>query len=48
LDGDHKVKKERMLFLLEWMLKALTFTGSRNRALERDIEDFIRDLKKGS
>jgi len=40
------MKKEKMLFILEWIYKSLTFTRYRNRELEKDIEDLIRDIKK--
>jgi len=40
------MKIERMLFLLEWMLKALTFTMKKNKPLEKEIEDLIKDIKK--
>ena len=35
-----------MLFILRWMLKALTFLSGRNLQLEKDIEDLIAELEK--
>ena len=37
--------KRHMLFLLNWMLKAMTFIGIRDVRLERDIRDLLKEVK---
>ena len=37
--------KRHMIFLLNWMLKAMTFIGIRDVELERDIRDLLKEVK---
>jgi hypothetical protein len=43
------MKTERILFLLKWMLKALTFISKKDilekKGLEKSLEDYIKDIE---
>lgn len=36
----------KMIWLLEWMLQAMTFMRGKDRLLEAEIELFLRELKR--
>lgn len=39
------MRRERMIFLLNWMLKAFTFIGRTDTRLEVEIEYLLEEIK---
>jgi len=39
------MKTSLVVFLLRWMLKALTFRRIKDKELEKDIEEYLEELK---
>ena len=38
------MKKKHIIFILKWILKAVTLMRVRDKELEEEVETFLRDL----